>query len=69
MADHVITMEPDLNLHIFVVLLTCNKYSEFLPSLAIYIHETVGLYGVWITGWWDVVLHGGLFRVCAHWMQ
>ena len=46
MADQLITMEPDLNLQIFVVLLTCKKYSEFLPSLVMYIHETVGLYRV-----------------------
>ena len=31
------------------VLFTFNEYSEFLASLVICIHETVGLCGVWIT--------------------
>jgi len=43
MADQVITVEPDVILCIFVVLFTFNKYSEFMVSLAICIHEPVGL--------------------------
>jgi hypothetical protein len=46
MADQVITVKPELNFCIFVVLFTFNKYSEFLASLVICIRETVGLCGV-----------------------
>jgi len=42
-ADQVITMEPELNLSFCTVLFTFNKYSLFLTSLVICVHETVGL--------------------------
>jgi hypothetical protein len=38
-ADEVITMEPELNLS-FCRVFTFNKYSSFLTSLVICIHET-----------------------------
>jgi len=45
MADQVITMELEMSLCVFVELLfTFNKHSEFLASLVICIHETVGLW-------------------------
>jgi hypothetical protein len=46
MADQVITMEPELNLSFCRVLFTFNKYSLYLASLVICIHETVGLWGL-----------------------
>ena len=47
MADQVITMELEMSLCVFVELLfTFNKYSEFLASLVICIHGTVGLWRV-----------------------
>jgi len=45
-ADQVITMEPELNLSFCRVLFTFNKYSLFLTSLVICVHETVGLWRV-----------------------
>ena len=44
MAAQVITMEPKLNLCLCGMLFTFNKYSEFLASLVICIHATVGLW-------------------------
>jgi len=51
------------------VLFTFNKYSEFLASLVICIHETVGLCRVWITVYCGVVLNRGLPSFCAHTAQ
>jgi len=48
------------------VLFTFNIYIEFLASLIICIHETVGLCRVWITVYCDVVLHRGLTQLCVH---
>jgi len=45
-ADQVITMGPKINLSSCRVLFTFKKYSLFLASLIICIHETVGLWGV-----------------------
>jgi hypothetical protein len=45
-ADHVITMEPELNLSFFRVLFTFNRNSFCQTSLVICIHETVGLWRV-----------------------
>ena len=58
-ADQVITMEPELNLSFCRVLFTFNKYSLFLTSLVICVHETVGLWRVDIV---TVILCG-----CAVW--
>ena len=41
MADQGITVEPEVNYVFFRVLFTFNKYSKFLASLVICIHEIV----------------------------